>query len=96
MRKDVPDDDTMWVSDETMYQLLYLQGRGELRTQLRIVLRQGRMSRVLRARPAVAKGTVKDMVNVSERPAEVADRAIPGAWERDLILGKATNLRSQR
>ncbi|WP_301321413.1 IS30 family transposase [Actinokineospora globicatena] len=85
---DFPEDDTMRVSDETIYQSLYLQARGELRTRLRIALRQGRARRVPRTRPVVARGTIKDMVNISDRPAEVEDRAIPGAWEGDLILGK--------
>jgi transposase, IS30 family len=85
---DFPRDDTMRVSDETIYQSLYLQARGELRTQLTIALRQGRARRVPRTRPAVARGAIKDMVNISDRPAEVEDRAVPGAWEGDLILGK--------
>jgi IS30 family transposase len=84
----VPDDDTMRVSHETIYQCLYLQARGELRTQLKIALRQGRTRRVNRSRPTVARGKIPDMVNISERPVEAEDRAVPGFWEGDLIIGK--------
>jgi IS30 family transposase len=74
----------MQVSAETVYQTLYLQARGELRTQLTLALRRGRTRRVSRSRPAVARGTIPGMVNISERPAEAADRAVPGFWEGDL------------
>jgi IS30 family transposase len=88
LRRDFPDDDTMRVSHETIYQSLYLQARGELRTQLKIALRQGRTRRVNRSRTTVARGKIPDMVNISERPVEVEDRAVPGFWEGDLIIGK--------
>src|SRR5512135_3261019 len=88
LRVDHPDDETMRISHETVYECLYLQGRGELRTQLKIALRKGRTRRVNRSRPVVARGTIPDMVNISERPAEAADRAVPGFWEGDLITGK--------
>lgn len=88
LRVDFPDDDTMRVSHETVYQTLYLQARGELRTQLTIALRKGRARRVPRSRPAVARGAIRDMVNISERPSEAEDRAVPGFWEGDLIIGK--------
>ena len=78
----------MWVSHETVYQTLYLQARGELRTQLKLALRQGRTRRVSRSGTTVARGKIPNMVNISERPPEVADRAVPGFWEGDLILGK--------
>jgi IS30 family transposase len=88
LRQDFPIDDTMRVSHETIYQCLYLQARGELRTQLKLALRQGRTRRVNRSRPAVARGTIPNMVNISERPAKAADRAVPGFWEGDLIIGR--------
>jgi transposase, IS30 family len=88
LRQDFPADDTMRVSHETIYQCLYLQARGELRTQLRLALRQGRTRRVSRSRASVARGTIPNMVNISQRPAEAADRAVPGFWEGDLIIGK--------
>jgi len=88
LRADFPGDQTMQVSAETVYQTLYLQARGELRTQLTLALRRGRTRRVSRSRPAVARGTIPGMLNISQRPAETADRAVPGFWEGDLILGK--------
>lgn len=88
LREDYPDDDTMRVSHETIYESLYLQARGELRTQLKIALRQGRTRRVGRSRTTVARGKIRDMVNISERPVEAEDRAVPGFWEGDLIIGK--------
>jgi transposase, IS30 family len=89
LRTDFPADDTMRVSHETIYQTLYLQARGELRTQLKLALRSGRARRVPRSRTAVATGKIRDMINISERPPEAADRAVPGFWEGDLIVGKA-------
>ena len=89
LRQDFPNDDTMWVSHETIYQCLYLQARGELRTQLKIALRQGRTRRVSRSRTTVDRGKIRDMVNISERPVEAEDRAVPGFWEGDLIIGKS-------
>ena len=79
----------MWVSAETIYKSIYVQGRGELRRQLASCLRSGRARRVphkpaTRARQA----PIKDMINISERPPEVEDRALPGHWEGDLILGR--------
>jgi IS30 family transposase len=88
LRKDHPDDPEMRVSHETIYECLYLQARGQLRTDLKVALRQGRARRTPRSRTTVARGTIRDMVNVSERPAEAADRAVPGFWEGDLIIGK--------
>ncbi len=86
--KDHPDDPEMRVSHETIYECLYLQARSELRTDLKVALRSGRVRRAPRSRTTVARGTIRDMVNVSERPAEAADRAVPGFWEGDLIIGK--------
>jgi IS30 family transposase len=88
LRQDFPDDHTMRVAHETIYQCLYLQARGELRTQLTLALRQGRTRRVNRSRATVARGKIRDMVNISERPVEAEDRAVPGFWEGDLIIGQ--------
>lgn len=88
LREDHPDDAEMRVSHETVYECLYLQARGELRTELKLALRQGRTRRVNRSRPASTRGKIRDMVNISERPKEAEDRAVPGFWEGDLIIGK--------
>jgi len=88
LREDHSGDESMRVSHETVYECLYLQARGELRTQLTLALRKGRTRRVNRSRPTVARGAIPDMVNISERPKEAEDRAVPGFWEGDLIIGK--------
>lgn len=86
---DFPDDPEMRVSHETVYQSLFVQGRGELRRELARCLRSGRTSR--KKRGAVdGRGRIPGMVNISERPAEADDRAVPGHWEGDLILGEAS------
>jgi IS30 family transposase len=88
LRLDFPDDVSMRVSHEAIYQSLYVQGRGALRRELTACLRTGRALRVPRARVrARGKGFVTDEVMISQRPAEAQDRAVPGHWEGDLILG---------
>jgi IS30 family transposase len=85
---DFPDDSTMRISPEAIYQSLYIQGRGALRQELTACLRTGRALRVPRARTGrTGKHFVTPEVMISERPADVADRAVPGHWEGDLILG---------
>jgi transposase, IS30 family len=88
LKEDYPDDQEMRVSAETIYQALFLQARGELRTQLKLVLRTGRTQRVPRGSTRPKQARIAGMVNVSERPAEAEDRAVPGHWEGDLIIGK--------
>jgi IS30 family transposase len=83
-----PDDPSMRVSHEAIYQSLYVQGRGALRRELTACLRTGRALRVPRARTrARGKKFVSPEIMISERPAEANDRAVPGHWEGDLILG---------
>jgi IS30 family transposase len=85
---DFPDDDSMRISHEAIYQALFVQGRGALRRDLTACLRSGRALRVPRARVGQrGKGFVSSEIMISERPAEAADRAVPGHWEGDLILG---------
>ena len=83
-----PDDGSMRISHEAIYQALYVQGRGALRRELSACLRTGRALRVPSARTrGRGKGFIGPEVKISERPAEVADRAVPGHWEGDLIVG---------
>jgi len=88
LKVDFPDDESMRISHEAIYQALYVQGRGALRRELTACLRTGRALREPRARTrAKGKKFVTDQVRISARPAEVADRAVPGHWEGDLIIG---------
>ena len=88
LQHDFPDDKTMRISHEAIYQALYVQGRGALRRELTACLRTGRTLRVPRARSRRSgKSFVTPEIMISQRPAEAADRAVPGHWEGDLILG---------
>jgi IS30 family transposase len=88
LRRDFPDDETMRISHEAIYQALYVQGRGALRRDLTACLRTGRALRMPRARArGRGKSFVTSEIMISERPADAADRAVPGHWEGDLILG---------
>ena len=86
LRLDYPNEPAMHVSHETIYQSLFVQGRGELRRELARCLRSGRTARRPRGR-VETRGKLPNMVMLAERPAEVADRAVPGHWEGDIILG---------
>src|SRR5271166_4438166 len=88
LRIDFPDDESMRVSHEAIYQALYVQGRGALRRELTACLRTGRALRVPRARTrGRGRKFVTPEIMISKRPAEAADRAVPGHWEGDLIVG---------
>ena len=88
LRIDFPDDQSMRISHEAIYQALYIQGRGALKRELVSYLRTGRALRVPRARAkSKAWAHVSEEVMISSRPAEAEDRAVPGHWEGDLIIG---------
>jgi len=91
LRADFPDDPEMWVSHETIYQALYVQPRGELARLVKTALRTGRTQRKRQGRKDTGQGKLKGMINISDRPAEAKDRAIPGHWEGDLILGSTAS-----
>ena len=85
---DFPSDEPMRICHETIYQALYVQGRGGLRRELTACLRTGRALRKPQRRADQRQERIKGKVMISERPAEVGDRAVPGHWEGDLIIGK--------
>ncbi len=89
LRHTYPDNEGMHVSHETIYLSLFIQSRGALKRELTQHLRTRRANRRPKgARPVSGKGKIVDPVMISERPAEVADRAVPGHWEGDLVMGK--------
>ena len=88
LRVQFPNEREMWVSPETIYQSLYVQSRGALNRDLAVCLRTGRAVRKPCRKAGQRKNRIPGMINISERPAEVEDRAVPGHWEGDLIIGK--------
>jgi IS30 family transposase len=89
--REFPEDPEMRVSHETIYQSIYVQGRGALRKELAACLRTGRALRKPRRTAGERRGRIPGMVMISERPAEVEDRAVPGHWEGDLIIGSGSS-----
>jgi transposase, IS30 family len=91
LKIDFPDEPEMWVSAETIYQSLYIQARGGLKRELTAHLRTGRSMRKPRRTPGHRRTRIPGMVMISERPPEIEDRAVPGHWEGDLIMGSKSS-----
>jgi IS30 family transposase len=87
LRRAFPNESEMRVSHETIYRALFVQGRGELRRELTACLRTGRALRKPQGRTTTRASKIPGMVMITDRPAEVEDRAVPGHWEGDLIMG---------
>ena len=93
LKRDFPDDPEMWVSHETIYQALYVRPKSELAKQVKEALRTGRVRRKSQGRQPQPK--LKGMINIAERPAEAADRVVPGHWEGDLVRHEALQYRAE-
>jgi IS30 family transposase len=87
LKRDYPGQPELQVSHETIYQALFVQGKASLRAEVATAIRCGRARRRRRGRPAHGGRPIPGMINISQRPAEAADRAVPGHWEGDLIIG---------
>jgi IS30 family transposase len=87
LKRDYPGQPELQVSHETIYQALFVQGKASLRAEVAAAIRCGRARRRRRGRPAHGGRPIPGMISISERPAEAADRAVPGHWEGDLIIG---------